>query len=210
MRQLKLLWQNPRRLIKIVIVSAIALLGLQGLNLWAGSGQVIDAETGKPLAGVFVLALWHGSGIGIVDSRTVCYHFAIAQTNERGEYSLPEFSWNFSPFLSNRGNGKNYYLAGYETASDEVLNASVVKMRRYSGTAEKRLETMKGPHHADCGSESDRKKLVPLYRAQYEEAQRIAQTPKEKGMAESYRQHVIYSELGHEAYVKFLMQESKR
>lgn len=208
MIKLKQLWQNPKRLIRALIASAIVLAGIHGINLWAGSGQVIDAETGKPLKGVFVMAMWHGNPIAI-EARTVCYNFAITQTGQDGSYLLPVLSWN-PAVLINRERYKEFYLAGYENFSNDDLTGAVIKMRRTTETAEQRLESFIHQRYAKCTSEAERKdKLVPLYQAQLDEATILASTPAEKRLLESVRARRLAAEIGYDAYTDTLMKANK-
>lgn len=203
--------RNRRRLVKSAILAVVAIVGMHGVNLWAGSGQVLDAETGKPLHGVFVMAMWNASAAAVTESRSVCYHFAIAKTNERGEYSLPEYSWNFWPFYTNRYRTKEYYLAGYDTAPNEELSATVVKMRRFTGSSLVRLESLLHNRYVNCLQGQDRQpQLVPLYRAQAEEAQRIASTAAEQMLAKSLEAAAIEAEIGYAEYTKKLMQQGPK
>jgi hypothetical protein len=156
------------------------------------------------------MAMWNASAAAVTESRSVCYHFAIAKTNERGEYSLPEYSWNFWPFYTNRYRTKEYYFAGYDTAPNEDLSAAVVKMRRDKGTVEQRLQSFVHQRYANCTSEAERKeKLVPLFQSQYEEAQQIATTPTEKRLVESAKARRIEAEVGYKAYEQIIMKQGR-
>ena len=204
MNKFKRLWQNPRRIIKSLIVLAIALSGIQGINLWAGAGQVIDAETGKPLAGVFVMAMWHGNPIAI-EARTVCYHFAITQTGQDGSYNLPVLSWN-PTVLINRERYKEFYLAGYENFTNDDFTGAVIRMRRITGTVEQRLKSLMPPRYELCTSEAEMKdKLVPLYQVQLDEATLLASTPSEKLLLKDLQVRRLVAEIGYDAYRDSLM-----
>lgn len=203
--------QSPNRLIQVSAVFAALLLGVHGISLWAGVGQVVDAETGKPLTGVFAIAMWHANGNTSVSSRTVCHSFAVTQSDSNGQYVLPTFSWNFSPFLSNRQRYKEFYLAGYEISPSDDLAGATIKMRRYKGSAAQRLNDLsRGIAFDRCVSPGDKKaKLAALYKAQYEEAKAIATTPEEKKMAEAIRASSIEAEFGFGSYVQKLAEENK-
>ncbi|MBC7624799.1 MAG: hypothetical protein H7232_15605 [Aeromicrobium sp.] len=208
MSKFKRLWQNPRRIIKALIVLAIAFSGIQGINLWAGAGQVIDAETGKPLAGVFVMAMWHGNPIAI-ESRTVCYHFAITQTGHDGSYNLPVLSWNPS-VLINRERYKEFYFAGYENFTNDDFTGAVIRMRRITGTVEQRLKSLMPPRYELCTTEAERRdKLVPLYQAQLDEATLLARTPTEKLLLTRLQGRRLAAEIGDDAYTATLMKTGR-
>ena len=175
MNKFRQIWQNPKHLLKGVVALAVVLLGIHGVSLWAGAGQVIDAETGKPLEGVFVIAMWEGSGATPVSRRSVCYSFAITQTDTDGQYRLPTFSWNLLPFYSNRHRQINVYLAGYETLPNDILAEAIIKMRRRTETVKQRLDLLvRSTWYENCTSQEERKsKLGPLYKAHLDEAKSI-------------------------------------
>ena len=161
---------------RFLVLAIIALFGIHGISLWAGSGQVIESENGKPLQGVYVMAMWHASAFNPVDSRTVCSNFAITQTDKDGQYSLPVFSWRgVWPLFSDRQRYKEFYMAGYENFSGDDLTGAVIKMRRSTETVEKRLQSFLHQRYTNCTSEGEReKKLGTLYKAQLDEAKSIA------------------------------------
>ena len=167
---------------KQILILVVALLGLQWLNVAAGSGKVIDEETGLPLEGAFVVISWKSGGPGIVDGRTFCMGLDVAKTDKEGRYSLPSFSGNFNPFRWERYSAMEVYLAGYESSPNNKPDADVRKLRRFKGSVEARLNVLSGiGYRESCVPENERKaKLAPLYRAQYEEAMRIANSDAEK------------------------------
>ena len=197
---------------RFLVLAIIALFGIHGINLWAGAGQVIDSGNGRPLQGVYVMAVWHASAFNPVDSRTVCYNFAITQTDKDGQYSLPVFSWRgLWPLFSDRQRYKDFYLAGYENFSDDDFTGAVIKMRRTKDTVEKRLnDLITRQSYATCMSESDEKEqLLPVYKAKYEEGRSIAATPEEMKLVETLRGIQLSTELGHDKYIKLQMKGQK-
>lgn len=209
MNRFKQVLQNPKRLFKLAVALAVVLLGIHGVSLWAGGGQVIDAETGKPLAGVFVMARFNATGYTPVSQTTVCHSFAITQTDKDGLYRLPTFSWNFFPFFANRHRLVDVYMADYETFPNDILAEAVIKMRRRTGTVQQRLDWLvRGTRYGQCVSEGEtREKLAPLYKAQFEEARNIAESPSEKKIVQSLRLSYVEAEMGHEAFMKMYINE---
>lgn len=51
------------------------------------TGQVVDATTGKPIEGAYVVAQW-ASNAGIADSRSICYHVETAVSDKSGRYRI--------------------------------------------------------------------------------------------------------------------------
>lgn len=194
-------------------VAALALIAFAfAIDAAASSGQVVDEESGKPLEGVLVTAKWQGSVYLGVDSRTVCYHFAITTTDKEGRYTLPDWSWSLNPFLSNRQRYLDYYLAGYERSPNRNrYDEDNMVLRRHAKSVEERLKSLFGGDPEACIPEHQRKaKLLPLYRAQYEEAKKIAVTPKERELAEIFRASMISAEFGWNAYTNMQMQKETR
>lgn len=203
-------WRARRYWAKRIVIVLAMLIGVHAMSLWAGSGRVIDEETGKPLAGVYVMAMWHASGFSPVVSKTVCYQFAISKSDEDGKYSLPTFSWNINPFLSDRQRYLEYYIAGYEDSPNNKSDDDVQRLRPTIKNVEERIGSFIHQRYARCTSESvAREKLVPLYQAQLDEANRIASTPVEKDLLESVRARRLGAELGFDEYNKLLMKKSK-
>lgn len=204
------LCRDRRLWAKRIVIALAMLVGVHAMSLWAGSGQVIDEETGKPLAGVYVMAMWHASGFSPVVSKTVCYQFAISQTNDDGKYFLPTFSWNINPFLSDRQRYLEYYIAGYEDSPNNKPDEVVRKLRRSTKNAEQRIKSFLHPRYRMCTSEKQRsEQLVPLYQAQLDEASQLAKSPVERDLLESVRAQRLSAELGFEAYTKLLIEKSK-
>jgi hypothetical protein len=166
----------------------------------AGSGQVLDEETKKPLAGVFMYALW-GAGVwNPAIAKSKCYAHAITQTDENGKFRLRDFSWNFEPWLEGRTRGVGYYLAGYELVRNGDTDPPIVYMRRYTGAALKRMQYIQNNGGEDCLANHERKVLLPLYKAMYDEAKMIAVTPEEKILASEFKNKVDRLELGEQEF----------
>ncbi len=167
----------------------ILLVGNLAVCARASSGQVIDEEAGKPLEKVFVIARWTGHvNLGPI-GKSVCFDFAITQTDKDGRYSLPDYSWNFNPFLTSRERDVDFYLPGYEYSpnrnrSDE---ANMV-LRRYSGDMNKRLEALHRETDDFCVPEWQKKrKLGKYYEAVYQKAAQIAKSPEQIAIANFIR-----------------------
>lgn len=167
-----------RSLVSTCMLVGVALLA----TACARSGQVVDKATGKPLEGVFVMAIWDGYIPGPVGPASRCYDFEITRTDRNGNYRLPRYSWDLRPWILGRHRYQDYYLAGYEQAPGNSRDSPVMQMRSISGDVGSRLHRMESSaSYRYCLSRGDRKrKLVPLYRAQAEEARRLAVTPAEK------------------------------
>lgn len=150
----------------------------------ADGGQVIDSATGKPLAGVHVIARWDGQRLAGAVSKHDCFKVEATTTDASGRYSLPATSWNLNPLLSDRRRTLIFYKRGYKApeprASDDEARVpmspderiGLERIRYVNGTAA----------GADCGSEPEqRARLLPYYREVYEEVKAIAKSPEDLG-----------------------------
>lgn len=200
--------QDARR----VLFAAALLFGIGCFGSVAHADQVIDEETGKPLEGVFVMVSWRSDGPDIIGFKSVCYAFETLKTDKNGMYTLPKYSWNFNPLLWERHRSVEFYLAGYERSPKDFHDSDVGLMRRFKGTAEERLKKLTSVgYRRSCVTEREvKEKLLPFYKAQFEEAESIAITPNEKNLAESLRAAKIEAEFGYGSYSKMLMNEMKR
>jgi hypothetical protein len=160
----------------------------------AGSGQVLDEETKKPLAGVYMWAEWGAGVMSPAHAKSKCYAFAMTQTDENGKFRLRDFSWNFEPWLEGRTRGVGYYLAGYELVRNGDTDPPIVYMRRYTGPTLTRLKS--NTVGEDCIAVYRRKILLPLYKAMYEEAKVSAVTPEEQLQASYLKNRIDRLELG--------------
>jgi len=178
------------------LMIGILLCGLGRLSN-ADSGQVIDEETKRPLEGVYVMASWTSGGPSIAHSSTVCYHFEVTQTDRDGKYSLPDFSWNFNPLLWDRYVAHEFYLPGYEDARNNAPGRAIWRMRPYRGSTEERLNALATGYRELCVPESERRQeLGSVYRAQADEAARIASSEREREIAMILKERRDRTELG--------------
>lgn len=124
-------------------------------------GRVLDAETGKPLAGVVVVAVWRRDRIMPFHSRSEHYAAREALTNADGEFVIdaedvernaPKRTWH--PFITIffPGYGRPRALAGSQTTVTQRFNegpATTVELTRLK-TREERVA------HLDWMSPYDR------------------------------------------------------
>jgi len=165
----------------IAIASTPVIIGLVCL-FWTETGQVIDGATGKPLAGVHVVARWDGQGFAGVVSKHTCFKVEAAQTDEKGRFSLSPFSWNFNPLLSDRRRTLIFYKRGFKAPElTAEPNDSLVTMTTDERTGVERLKYIGGAAGgANCGTlEQQRRALLPIYQAVYEESKGIAADPED-------------------------------
>ncbi len=156
------------------------------------AGQVVDADTGKPIAGVHVALLWEStinpSGFTGHNSRTICYHAAAAVTDSMGHFKVEP--WNeWSTYDVDNVDPKVLVYArsyvprqialheGYQVSPTERLKERY-DLKPFEGTPDERLNSLfYGLANRGCryGKESQ-KRLFPMLRSIYQEASQVAQT----------------------------------
>lgn len=168
-------WSFIKR-INITLIVGLVMLVTQSFMVHAANGRIVNKETGKPMEGVFVLATWHASFSGVVNSGgTECYHFAITKTDKDGKYVLPNWSWFFWPFQYDRYIAYDYYYPFYmvDAYPSNHKNAEI-EMRRYTGSTETRMTRLAKANFFGCGSVESSPVMAQMMRARLTEAQEIA------------------------------------
>jgi len=160
------------------------------------AGQVVDADTGKPIGGAHVAFFWQSpiipSGFTGHNSRDICYHAAATVTDEQGRFAVPPWrKWStFSVFVLDPI--AIVYAHGYTPRQIPLLEGDFkppeekmnerYALRRFSGTVDEHLNVMWGGianHGCMYGGESQ-KSLFPMLKAIHDEAKRIATTSVQK------------------------------
>jgi len=161
------------------------------------AGQVVDADTGSPIAGVHVAFLWESDitprGFTAHNSRTVCYHAAATTTDLEGRFQIePWREWStygvepVDPIaLVYARNYAPQQLAVRDGSGDERPTNHLGEryaLKKFSGSAGERIDAMWGGiANRGCmyGGESQ-KSLFPMLKAIYEEARSTAQTQSQR------------------------------
>ncbi len=203
MKLLKQILKTPRNLTRAISFAYIAFFCTHASNLWAGSGQVLDEATKKPLAGVFVYAKWYAEVWNPVIARSDrCIAHAITQTDDNGKFKLRDFSWNFEFWMTGRKRVIDYYVAGYELVDEKIDDPPIVYMRRVTGTVAERLNLIRNIGGQGCLAVNERKVLLPLYKARYEEANLVAVTPEEKKIILTFKDAFDEIDLGEKEFMR--------
>ena len=191
----------------VVLYLAVALFGAAALaklpHVLYGkriAGQVVDADTGQPIAGAHVAFIWVSgiipSGFTGHNSRDICYHAAAAVTDNAGHFQIepwrkwstysvyPEepvalvYARNYTPdqlFLH-----EGYYMAPIERTSERFA------LKTFRGTVDQRMHTLFwGLANRGCSyGGASQKSLYPLLKALFEESRQIARTKDDQDTAE--------------------------
>lgn len=158
------------------------------------AGEVVDADTGQPIAGVHVAFVWEDtirpSGITGHNSRTICYHAAAAITDAQGRFEIPPWrKWSTfnvdsvepTALVYTRGYTplqKPLFETGPAGSPKEHPNERFA-LGKFSGTVDQRLDAMWGGignRGCDYGGKTQ-KTLYPMLKEMYQEARDNAVTP---------------------------------
>ncbi len=159
------------------------------------SGQVIDAETGQPIAGAIVVARWKGSVSALVDSQSVCFHVETAVSDPEGKYHVPLW-WQQPRLWLMIGSGRvvEGYRAGYEGIYPHSKQATEhpddIYMKRFVGTDSERLQFINERIFSGMScinASASRRNLFFLESAAIQEAKRLASSDEQQKMLEGMR-----------------------
>ena len=172
---------NSMTKVKTVLAGSAAILTLAFIaaRCFALEGEVLEEGTNKPIAGAFVVAAWMGQAYNPVQSASVCYHAEIVTTNEKGRFRVSEFSGNLNPLIVQRDRLLDVYAPGYNVSPNSLFEAGKYFMTRRTGTKEEQFAQVKSASTYDCIDSLDRR-LLPMYRASYQERASLAVTDKQK------------------------------
>ena len=168
-----------------LLAAGCCLLCPKAIEDWpAQQGMVVDADTGEPRAGAYVIGRWRG----YVSSQSVCFHAEGTRTDSEGRFVFPAWR-NTGPYNTTRYQQyvPRSYQRGYKETSGRVER---MQMKRFTGSREERLEYL---HRLATGSGCDPqagvsvRNLFPLYEAIYREAKELSETPEELKELEWFR-----------------------
>jgi hypothetical protein len=201
--------------VTFLFVAGCCLFCPKAIEDWpAQQGVVVDADTGEPLAGAYVIGRWRG----YVSSHSVCFHAEGTRTDSQGRFVLPAWR-NTGPYNTTRYQEfSDYsYLPGYESAGGSNERK---RLRRFTGTREERLQyLMRVATGSACDAQAgvSVRNLFPLYEAIYREAKELSETPEELKDLEWFRymaadmaiasDTLISSPVTHEALIKSYLKD---
>ena len=168
------------RLDMTILYTAFCGLFVAAGPIQAADARVIDASTGKPAVGVWVVGQWQTGG-GFVQAGSGCIA-VVTRTDERGEFTLS--GGLFGP----RWPAAAYLFApGYRVESEpnfgQETKVPFVIVPDASSVMERLDYIDYVVRHTDCGIEfvqAHKKQFLPLYRAAIEEATAIAKKKVER------------------------------
>jgi len=161
------------------------------------AGQVVDADTGSPIAGVHVAFLWESDitphGFTAHNSRTVCYHAAATTTDLEGRFQIePWREWStygvepVDPIaLVYVRNYAPQQLAVRDGSGDERPTDHLTErypLKKFEGTVDQRMDALFwNLSNRDCPYGKDsQKSLYPMLKAIHAEARSIASSEEQR------------------------------
>jgi hypothetical protein len=162
--------------------------------LHAKAGTVIDKATGRGIPGAVVVATWEGSIAAYVESRSVCYKFEVAQTDERGHFGISAVTEDLNPLLSNRRREIVVLARGYQMSPTYDSESEEVPMEPMRGTPSEKFKAL--PRTRAGGCEGDEKALLPYLKALHQAMIELATTQQEKLEAADLRYQIDLLEVG--------------
>lgn len=106
----------PLKLVALVILIALLWWPLSQAIPGDWKGQIVDKETGKPLEGVVVLAVWerYFRGLGIHGAAGGYGASEEAVTDKQGQFTIKaRSSWTLNPFVYLKGPEFHIFRSGY-------------------------------------------------------------------------------------------------
>ena len=159
------------------------------------AGQVVDAETGEPIAGAHVALLWRSviipTGFTGHNSRDICFHAAATTTDAQGHFDIPGW-WKWKTYnVSNVDPTVLVYAPRYvplqHPIAPEQPNPTPIehssehyRLKKFTGSSKARLDMLffgLANQGCDYGGDSQ-KSLYPMLKHIYVEARNVA-VPKE-------------------------------
>jgi hypothetical protein len=210
-----------KRLFQIVLFAPLCLpLTACALSGQALEGQVLEAETKKPLIDSLVVARWQGTYSAIAETKTVCYHVETATTDAEGRYRMPAWSAESKgPFFSPETVIVTAYKLGYEIYSppgfvrSEEYRQNIRYLQPFAGGREERLKYLERAEQSirTCRSpQAEEKNLLPLYRAFYEEAKSLAKTKEDQKIADGFLAGMEIIELGYKEGMRRALERAEK
>src|SRR5579864_3373572 len=202
----------------VVLYVAVALFGAAALaklpHVLYGkriAGQVVDADTGQPIAGAHVAFIWVSgiipSGFTGHNSRDICYHAAAAVTDQAGHFQIESWrkwsTYSVYPIEPIALVYASNYIPREIPLQEGRARAPIERMSErfalkvFNGNIDERMDEMWGGiANRGCmyGGKSQ-KSLYPLLKAIHDEARQIARSPSQLKRVRSFAIEAAYAAL---------------
>ncbi|MGE5098314.1 MAG: hypothetical protein ACM3SO_24485 [Betaproteobacteria bacterium] len=191
---------------KAVRVAFLLLAGMTAAH--AEEGLVVDAVTGTPISGVFVVAEWRGEVPRPVEPAGGCYEVALTRTGNDGRFHVDLNSANLNPMIINRERLVTLFKPGYEIKEFFDAVEKRTELRPFTGTFAKRFKDYNAVWARECPEASAR--LLPLVEAIHAEAEALARTPAEREKVAGFQLQLDTYSMGHDAAYRRYLETLKR
>jgi len=183
------------RHLTVVKALLLALPLMSCLPAIAQEGRVIEAGTGKPVSGVFVVAEWLGQAPNPVDAATTCLRAEVTTSDEEGRFKISSWSGSINPLITDRRRSLGVYKPGYQLAKESRREELFFVIEPSAVTRAERFARSSGSFfHSGCGlSEND---MLPLRKAQIAELTALADSKQEHERLSNLLFMVEKTELG--------------
>jgi hypothetical protein len=182
---------------KTILFAALAVGAYIGLPLlWTTNGTVIDAKSGRPVSGAFVVASWRASLVAPVHGGSRCYNIEVRRTDQNGHYRIAWLTRNLNPMLIDRRRNVGVYAPGYKTQRYLSESSNDFSLAPLEGSNTDRFKAMSLPPDGGCSLDDD---LGELYRVFYGELMAAAESNAEKVQALGVLNMAETIELGEQA-----------
>ncbi|MGE5098315.1 MAG: hypothetical protein ACM3SO_24490 [Betaproteobacteria bacterium] len=175
----------------------LLLLAAGATRASAEEGVVIDAVTGAPLSGVFVIARWHGEAFRPVEPSGGCYRVQLARSGADGRFHVDFISGNFNPLLTDRRRSIVLFKPGYEVKIFGRTFEERQALRPFAGTFAQRMEQYSRVWGRDCPEA--RPTLRPVLEAIRAEADVLARTPEDSERVAGFQRELDTDSMGYDA-----------
>jgi hypothetical protein len=170
-----------------VVIFLSVTLGIIGTLIELDSGYVLDAETGTPLSGAWVLSRWQGDLYQIVKSHSHCMKVNATTTDGEGRYTQFSTSFDFNPLVNDVDRTMLFYHPGYEVLQ---VPAQFTPWRTYlkrdGRVGLERIRHIIGASVVmNCGHDENTSASVDYFRAIQKEVQQLAVKPEDMEGIES-------------------------
>lgn len=173
-------------LLGLCTVALLASLTACTLTGRAIDGQVLEEGTNKPIPGAIVVVTWAGDLVAFAESQHVCVHVESAATDSTGHFHTK--AWHTPSrigWVRDLTPEVIAYKPGYAQSPTSSDNLSQQWLTPFRGTRGERLEYLSSGWVGGCGEQDgSAKNLIPLFKAQYEEAQHIAISNKDRELVD--------------------------
>ena len=159
----------------------------------AVEGRVVDAQTGKPIAGAVVYAIWEGARTTWVRSDSYCVWADSVRPDARGHFHLAAWSKHDSDSadISNIGRYLYGYAPGYEITLATDDRNSDLRMKPFAGTLDERFGQLRV---VPCVPSHMEHRVAIVYGMMADEMERTAVTNDQVGQAHVVREEARFAE----------------